>query len=207
MAPWLVRSSTSRVLRWISATSKPTRVYSTRTQSQRKCAASYYRGGTSRAVIFERRHLPTERSQWDDIFRRVIGSPDPASGRQLDGLGGGISSLSKICVVEPVVEDPSVDVNYTFVALGVRTDEVDYSSNCGNMSSAIGPFAVDNGLVKVEPGQSDCTVRIRNTNTGKIIHATFPLDVDGFAAADGDFAIDGVAGTASKIELAFLDPA
>ncbi|KAF2148664.1 DUF453 domain protein [Myriangium duriaei CBS 260.36] len=183
------------------------RQYSTKSSFvQRKCPASYYRGGTSRAVIFERKHLPENRLQWDDIFRAVIGSPDPNNGRQLDGFGGGISSLSKVCVVEPAT-DPSVDVDYTFAALGVRTDEVDYSSNCGNMSSAIGPFAVDNGLIKADQGQMECTVRIRNTNTGKVIHATFPLDGHGNVAVDGDFSIDGVAGTAPMIKLAFVDPA
>lgn len=205
MASAFIRRYT-RGLQSVSTPAKAGRGLSTFTHPQRKCPASYYRGGTSRAVIFERQHLPAERSQWDDVFRKVIGSPDAANGRQLDGLGGGISSLSKVCVVEPVTH-PDIDVDYTFAALGVRTDEVDYSSNCGNMSSAIGPFAVNNGLVKVHPGQSECTVRVRNTNTGKIIHATFPLDEQGGAAADGDFAIDGVAGTASKIELAFLDPA
>jgi len=121
-------------------------------------------------------------------------------------MGGGISSLSKICVVEPV-EDGDVDVNYTFIAIGVRDDEVDYSSNCGNMTSAIGPFAVDAGLVSVKSGDAEATVRIRNTNTGKIIDATFPLDEDCKAETYGDFAIDGVAGTAARIELAFRDPA
>ncbi|GAM89496.1 hypothetical protein ANO11243_075350 [Dothideomycetidae sp. 11243] len=176
------------------------------TPRQLKTPASYYRGGTSRAVIFERRHLPEEKSRWDNIFRAVIGSPDPVNGRQLDGMGGGISSLSKVCVVEPSA-DPAADIDYTFAALGVRDDEVDYSSNCGNLSSAIGPFAVENGLVKPDLGQTQCTVRIKNTNTNKIIHATFPLDDHGSHAAHGDFTIDGVAGTASRIELAFLNPA
>jgi len=121
-------------------------------------------------------------------------------------MGGGISSLSKICVVEPAKDD-DIDVDYTFVAVGVRDDEVDYSSNCGNMTSAIGPFAVDTGLVTVEGGNAQATVRIRNTNTGKIIDATFPLDEDCKAETYGDFALDGVAGTAARIELAFRDPA
>lgn len=174
-------------------------------RTQLSAPASYYRGGTSRAVIFQRKHLPADRADWAHIFRKVIGSPDP-HGRQLDGMGGGVSSLSKICVVEPAADD-GVDVDYTFIAIGVRDDEVDYSSNCGNMTSAIGPFAIDSGLLPVQNGQQKTTVRIRNTNTGKIIDVTFPLDEEGKAETYGDFGIDGVAGTAARIELAFLDPA
>ncbi len=99
---------------------------------------------------------------------------------------------------------PDADVDYTFGAIGVKNPDVDYSSNCGNMTSAIGPFAVDNGLVKGEEG--DFTVRIHNTNTRKIIYSTFPV-VDGEAVASGTFEIDGVAGTAARIELAFINPA
>ena len=169
---------------------------------QHSLPATYYRGGTSRAVVFNQADLPP-RPQWDDIFRGVIGSPDPY-GRQLDGLGGGISSLSKVCVVGES-SHPDADVDYTFASLGVSNSDVDYSSNCGNMISAIGPFAIDQKLVS--PRTSDAaTVRIHNTNTGKIITATFPV-VDGEAASSGDFAIDGVAGTAARIQLDFVNPA
>ncbi|KAF5859207.1 hypothetical protein ETB97_003166 [Aspergillus alliaceus] len=178
---------------------------STLSKPQKSLPAAYYRGGTSRAVIFKREDLPTDRSAWDDIFRRVIGSPDP-NGRQLDGLGGGISSLSKICVVGKSTH-LDVDIDYTFISLGVKNAHVDYSSNCGNMISAIGPFAVDSRLFPVRSnGPEDVELRILNTNTGKVIRSRFPV-VDGEAAASGDFAIDGVAGTAAKIQLDFLDPA
>ncbi|PYI09511.1 DUF453-domain-containing protein [Aspergillus sclerotiicarbonarius CBS 121057] len=169
---------------------------------QHSLPAAYYRGGTSRAVIFNQAHLPP-RSEWDDIFRGVIGSPDPY-GRQLDGLGGGISSLSKVCVVGKSTH-PDADVDYTFVSLGVKNSDVDYSSNCGNMISAIGPFAIDQKLVSAQTPDS-ATVRIHNTNTGKIITASFPV-VDDEAASSGDFAIDGVAGTAARIQLDFINPA
>ncbi|KAF9890480.1 hypothetical protein FE257_005885 [Aspergillus nanangensis] len=170
---------------------------------QRSLPAAYYRGGTSRAVIFNQSDLPTNRASWDEIFRRVIGSPDP-HGRQLDGLGGGISSLSKICVVGPP-SHPDADVDYTFIAMGVKNSQVDYSSNCGNMISAIGPFAIDSQLVG-HTTNGDADLRIHNTNTGKIIRSRFPTE-DGEAASSGSFAIDGVAGTAAKIQLDFLDPA
>ncbi|KAL4890646.1 PrpF protein [Aspergillus ambiguus] len=172
---------------------------------QRSLPAAYYRGGTSRAVFFKQSDLPTDRASWDDIFRHVIGSPDP-NGRQLDGLGGGISSLSKICVVGPSTR-PDVDIDYTFVAVGVKDSQVDYSSNCGNMISAVGPFAVDSQLVPAQlDGSTEADLRIHNTNTGKIIRSRFPVE-DGEAASSGSFAIDGVAGTAAKIQLDFLDPA
>jgi 2-methylaconitate cis-trans-isomerase PrpF len=118
-------------------------------------------------------------------------------------MGGGISSLSKVCIVGPSTH-AEADVDYTFAAIGVKDLDVDYSSNCGNMTSAIGPFAVDSGLVEGRDGMA--TVRIHNTNTGKIIHSTFAV-VEGEAASSGTFAIDGVAGTAAKIELAFINPA
>ncbi|CEL09686.1 Putative Aspergillus niger contig An13c0060, genomic contig [Aspergillus calidoustus] len=172
--------------------------------SQNSLPAAYYRGGTSRAVFFNQADLPRNRTEWAPIFRGVIGSPDPY-GRQLDGLGGGISSLSKVCVVGAATH-PAADVDYTFAALGVKNDEVDFSSNCGNMVSAVGPYAVDAGLFDVHGEAESAVVRIHNTNTGKIIHATFPL-AEGEAAARGELAVDGVAGTAAPIKLDFIDPA
>lgn len=172
---------------------------------QHSLPAAYYRGGTSRAVFFKQDDLPADRKHWDSIFRGVIGSPDPY-GRQLDGLGGGISSLSKVCVVGKSTHR-GADVDYTFVSLGIKNADVDYSSNCGNMISAVGPFAVDSRLFPL--GQNNLgsvSVRIHNTNTGKIIQSSFPV-VDGEAAASGDFSIDGVAGTAARVQLDFIDPA
>lgn len=173
---------------------------------QNRLPAAYYRGGTSRAIFFRREDLPQDKKQWESIFLGCIGSPDPY-GRQLDGMGGGISSLSKVCVVGPSTR-PDADVDYTFVALGVRDAEVDYSSNCGNMSTAVGPFAVDSGMLDNVPSSGvheSITVRIHNTNTGKLIHASFPV-VDGEAAASGEFAMDGVAGTAARVRLDFVEP-
>ncbi|KAL4945517.1 hypothetical protein BDV06DRAFT_184470 [Aspergillus oleicola] len=183
---------------------------STKTHPQSSLPAAYYRGGTSRAVFFKTSDLPPSQVDWSPIFRGVIGSPDPY-GRQLDGLGGGISSLSKVCVVGPSAH-PDADVDYTFAALGIKNTDVDFSSNCGNMVSAVGPFAVDSRIFAAQSGGGDengggsATVRIHNTNTGKLIHATFPV-VDGEAASNGGLAIDGVAGTAAPIQLDFINPA
>lgn len=175
-------------------------------RKQHSLPAAYYRGGTSRAVFFRQEDLPKDRDEWAQPFLGVIGSPDP-NGRQLDGMGGGISSLSKICVVGRSSREDA-DVDYTFVSLGIKNTHVDYSSNCGNMSSAVGPFAVDSGMVAAPEGttEAEFTVRIHNTNTGKIIHAKFPV-ADGEAVAHGDFSIDGVSGTAAPIRLDFIRPA
>ncbi len=169
---------------------------------QARIPAVFMRGGTSKAVMFHARDLPRERDAWAPIFRAAIGADDP-SGRQLDGMGGGVSSLSKICVIGPPSR-PNADVDYTFAQIGVTDDTVDYAGNCGNMSSAIGPFAIDEGLVPV-PTDGRAVVRIHNTNTAKIIVARFPLE-GGEAAVDGSMSLDGVAGTGAPIRLEFLAP-
>jgi hypothetical protein len=164
--------------------------------------AVFMRGGTSKAVMFRADDLPARRDDWSPIFLEVMGSPDP-NGRQLDGMGGGISSLSKICIIGPPSR-PDADVDYTFAQIGVRDTFVDYGANCGNMSSAVGPFALEEGLVK-GPVDGEATIRIHNTNTSKIIVARFPVQ-GGTLAASGDMAIDGVAGEAAPIRLEFLAP-
>ena len=164
--------------------------------------ATFMRGGTSKAVVFKRRDLPADPKDWDAIFINVMGSPDP-SGRQLDGMGGGISSLSKICVVGPPSR-PDADIDYTFAQVSVRTATVDYSGNCGNMSSAMGPFAADEAMVDV-PADGEVMVRVHNTNTNKVIHARFAM-TRGVAEVAGDLAIDGVSGTGAPIKLEFRDP-
>ncbi|KAF2624136.1 DUF453-domain-containing protein, partial [Macroventuria anomochaeta] len=189
--------------------------------------AAYYRGGTSRAVFFQPQHLPQDRAQWPGIFRQTMGSGD-LFGRQLDGMGAGISSLSKVCLVEPygrrkgidAARDllqnvktrgdavDGIDVDYTFVGLGIENDEVDVAGNCGNMSSAIGPYAYNAGLLPPRvyaQGNGEVTVRIRNTNTGKLINATFDV-AGGQAAVVGNYTIDGVTGPGAKIKLDFERP-
>jgi len=163
--------------------------------------AVFMRGGTSKAVIFRAEDLPRDRDRWAPLFLGVIGSPD-ANGRQLDGMGGGVSSLSKVCVIGPPAR-PDADVDYTFAQVSISSATVDYSGNCGNMSSAVGPFAVDEGLVKI--AGAEAVVRIHNTNTQKLIVARFAMD-DGRAAVDGDFALPGVAGTGAPVRLEFLQP-
>ncbi|WP_413586718.1 2-methylaconitate cis-trans isomerase PrpF family protein [Bdellovibrio sp. HCB274] len=163
--------------------------------------ATYMRGGTSRALIFNESDLPADKKSWDAIFLSVLGSPD-SYGRQLNGMGGGVSSLSKVAIVRPSTR-PDADVDYTFAQVSVTEAKVDYKGNCGNISSAIGPFAVWQGMCKVT-GDEAC-VRIFNTNTQKIIHAFFPLKNSEPDLA-GEFSIPGVAGTGAAIRLEFQDP-
>ena len=168
---------------------------------QFRLPATFMRGGTSKALVFHARDLPADRALWPDIFRAAIGGNDPY-GRQLDGMGGGISSLSKVCVIAPSAREDA-DIDYTFFQLSPTTNSVDESSNCGNMSSAMGPFAVDEGLVPV--AGAEARVRIYNINTDKIIISRFKLD-DGLAAVDGEFPLPGVAGFGSAVSLDFLRP-
>lgn len=163
--------------------------------------AIFMRGGTSKAIMFDRRDLPQDRNEWDRIFLAAMGSPDP-SARQLDGMGGGITAVSKVCIVSPSERDDA-DVDYTFAQVAVRDAKVDYRSNCGNMSSAVGPFALELGMVAAKDGET--SVRIYNTNTDKIIHSTF-LAKDGVPEYSGDLMIPGVNGTASPIRLDFISP-
>lgn len=164
--------------------------------------AVFMRGGTSKAVVFDARDLPPDPAVCDAVFLAAMGSPDP-NGRQLDGMGGGISSLSKVCVVGPPTR-PDADVDYTFAQIGVKVPDVDYSANCGNMSSAMGPFAVEAGLVPPPP-DGIALVRIHNTNTRKIIHSRFPV-AGGLPVTEGDLAVDGVAGTGAPVKLEFREP-
>lgn len=126
--------------------------------------------------------------------------------RQIDGLGAGISSLSKICIVSPSTH-PLADIDYTFAAVGITSSDVDLSGNCGNMLSAIGPYAYNHSLVPPTL-ESKATVRIHNTNTSKIIHSTFPVTKDRKeAATGGGCSIAGAPGTGAEINLSFQDPA
>ena len=168
---------------------------------QLRLPATFMRGGTSNAIVFRAQDLPADRALWDEIFLAALGSPDPY-GRQLDGMGGGISSLSKVCVVGPPSR-PDADIDYTFAQVQVKDAKVDYTANCGNMSSAMGPFAIDEGLFKASG--KEAVVRVHNTNTKKIIRARFALD-ENLAAVDGELAIPGVAGTGAAVRLEFLEP-
>ncbi|ATW27403.1 2-methylaconitate cis-trans isomerase PrpF family protein [Candidatus Formimonas warabiya] len=159
-----------------------------------------YRGGTSKALVFRPEDLPEDADERDKVILAAYGSPDP---RQIDGMGGADSLTSKMAIIGKS-RRPDADVDYTFGQVSLFNATVDYSGNCGNISSAVGPYAVDEGLIPaVEPVT---TVRIFNTNTNKIIVAEVPVE-QGKPKVDGDFAIDGVPGTGARIVLNFLDSA
>jgi hypothetical protein len=169
---------------------------------QLRIPAVFMRGGTSRAIFFRDADLPSDPAVRGRIILAAMGSPD-SYGRQLDGMGGGISSLSKVAIIAPPGR-PDADVNYTFGQVSVTDALVDHTGNCGNISSAVGPYAIDEGLVPV-PREGEGKVRIHNTNTRKIILARVPVR-EGQAAVEGGFVLPGVSGTGARIALEFLDP-
>ncbi len=174
--------------------------------------AAFWRGGVCNALIFHKADLPKYRVAWQPIFAAAMGSPDPY-GRQLSGMGGGVSSLSKICIVSPSTRQDA-DVDFEFVQVVIKDGQLDLASNCGNMTAAIGPFSIDNGLVKKpiiksgsSPGPASCTIRIFNTNTRKVIHSTFSISGHPLKFHPGGaYEMAGVAGTASRICLSFISP-
>ncbi|MDL2226087.1 3-methylitaconate isomerase [Deltaproteobacteria bacterium OttesenSCG-928-M10] len=156
------------------------------------------RGGTSKGIYIKENQLPTDPAERDKTILAVFGSPDL---RQIDGLGGADPLTSKLAIIGPSSR-PDADVDYTFGQVSFKAPVVDYSGNCGNISAGVGPFAIDEGMVRaVEPVT---TVRIHNTNTGKLLIAEVPVK-DGLARVKGDCAIDGVPGTGAKIMLDFAD--
>lgn len=158
--------------------------------------------------------MPRDKADWNRVFLGLMGSPDAQYGRQLNGMGGGISSLSKICVVEPSHPGSGTHVDYTFVQVGIRDNKIDYSGNCGNLSAMIGVFALTElgipGLNETEAASSQLgsvTVRSLNTNTNKVVTTNFPVDASGNPKLDLDqIEMAGVPGKASAIQLNFVSP-
>jgi methylitaconate Delta-isomerase len=169
---------------------------------QHKIPAVFMRGGTSRAVFFREDVMaPYDQVIRDNIILTALGSPDP-DGRQIDGLGGGISSLSKAAIIGQSA-NPAYDVTFNFAQVDVKKPFVDWSGTCGNMSAAVGPFAIDEGLIPaVEPVTR---IRVLATNTGKSYIAHVPVR-EGQAEVEGDYLIDGVPGPGARIALEYLKP-
>jgi 2-methylaconitate cis-trans-isomerase PrpF len=174
----------------------------TRAGDQVGLRAVFMRGGASKALVFRSGDLPADPVLRDRLFLAAMGSPDPY-GRQLDGMGGGISSLSKVCIVGPSTR-PDADIDYVFGQVEVRRAEVDYNGRCGSMASAMGPFAVDEGLVSVAQ-DGEVAVRIHDVNVGRIIVSRFRVR-GGRAAVEGDYVVEGVAGTGAPVRMEFEDP-
>ncbi|MGD8835222.1 MAG: PrpF domain-containing protein [Desulfobacteraceae bacterium] len=168
---------------------------------QKRIPTVLMRGGTSKGLFFHDNHLPADHGVRSRVILAAFGSPDP-SRRQIDGVGGGVSTTSKVAIISPS-EQPDYDVVYNFGQVSLDRPMVDFKGNCGNISSAVGPFAVDEGLVKaVEP---ITRVRIHQKNTDKLITAEVPVKNGRFDHC-GDYAIAGVPGTHSRITLGFADP-
>lgn len=161
---------------------------------------SVMRGGTSKGIYILESDLPRDRGQWDKLFLRLMGSPDK---KQIDGLGGSQSVTSKIAVLRASSRSDA-DVDYTFAQVSVDKPLVSYKGNCGNISSGVGPFAIEKGLVQGMDGVT--TVRIFNTNTSKIIVSQVQTP-GGRVTYSGSCSIAGVPGTAAPIKLEFLEPA
>lgn len=177
---------------------------------QVKIPATYIRGGTSKGVFFRLQDLP-EQAQIpgparDALLLRVIGSPDPY-GKQIDGMGGATSSTSKTVILSRSIK-PEHDVDYLFGQVSIDKAFVDWSGNCGNLSAAVGSFAISSGLVDPAriPRNGIATVRIWQANIGKTIIAHVPV-TEGEVQETGDFELDGVTFPAAEVQLEFLDPA
>jgi len=177
---------------------------------QIKIPAAYMRGGTSKGVFFRLQDLPATAQvpgpARDALLMRVIGSPDPY-GKQIDGMGGATSSTSKTVILSKSARAEH-DVDYLFGQVSIDTSFVDWSGNCGNLSAAVGPFAISNGLVDPDriPVNGVCIVRIWQANIGKTIIAHVPI-TDGQVQETGDFELDGVTFPAAEVQLEFMDPA
>ncbi|WP_434707445.1 2-methylaconitate cis-trans isomerase PrpF [Vibrio parahaemolyticus] len=178
--------------------------------SQIKVPATYMRGGTSKGVFFNLDDLPAEAQvageARDKLFLRVIGSPDPY-GKQIDGMGGATSSTSKTVIVLRSSRDDH-DVDYLFGQVSIDKPFVDWSGNCGNLSAAVGPFAIHAGLIPQEriPENGIVTVRVWQVNISKTILVHVPI-VNGFVQETGEFELDGVTFPAAEIQVDFVDPA
>lgn len=160
------------------------------------------RGGTSKGCLFHKEDLPEDRSEWDEIFLQVMGSPDP---KQIDGMGGTVSSNNKIVVIWKSGL-PEVDIEYLVGQVIVGKKQVDYKSNCGNMTAAVPAYAVEEGMVAIQ--EPVTRVRMLNRNTEKYINVDVPIDpLTHSFAQDGDCEIAGVDGTAAELRVNFLNPA
>jgi probable AcnD-accessory protein PrpF len=179
-------------------------------EPQIKIPATYMRGGTSKGVFFRLQDLPARAqvpgAARDAFLMRVIGSPDPY-GKQIDGMGGATSSTSKTVIVSRSTR-PGHDVDYLFGQVSIDKPFVDWSGNCGNLSAAVGPFAIANGLVDPQrvPQDGSATIRIWQANIGKTIIAHVPI-TNGQVQETGGFELDGVTFPAAEVQLEFMDPA
>lgn len=171
---------------------------------RRKIPAVWLRAGTSKGIYLHRRDLPPDVEQWQPIISRIMGSYD-SDPKQLDGIGGATSTTSKCAIVSPSTR-PDADVDYTFVQVSIGSPKLDTTGNCGNIASGVGPFAVDEGLIMVRPGQRHVQIRVFNTNTQMILTETVAVDENGHFLEDGDCSLPGLFSRGSRVRMAFASP-
>ena len=170
--------------------------------------AAWVRGGSSNAVFYHEKDVPAEGPLRDRVLKRVMGTPDPI---QIDGLGGSKAVTSKIAIIRPSQRDDA-DIDYIFAQSGVDIDTIDYTANCGNISSGVGPFAIDEGLVQqfrkgrsLDPKLRTQEVRIFNTGTEKVLISHVPIDEDGYSVAAGEYTMAAVPGTGAPILMDYRE--
>ncbi|KAG9254453.1 PrpF protein-domain-containing protein [Emericellopsis atlantica] len=178
-----------------------------KTTPRRRCAlpCALMRAGTSKGMFIHRKDLPEDPAAWAPHLISAMGSRcnDP---KQLDGVGGGTSTTSKVAVVAKSTR-PDADVDFTFVQVAVGKEAIDVTGTCGNIVSGVAPFAVQEGLVRPEPGQTSMDVRVYSTNTDRIVVETVALDEHGEYQEDGTYTIPGVSTSGSEVRCNFVDPA
>jgi probable AcnD-accessory protein PrpF len=170
--------------------------------AQLRIPAVYMRGGTSKGIFLRPEDLPSDPAARDRVLLRIIGSPDPY-GKQIDGMGGATSSTSKVVLVSKSTR-PGCDVDYLFGQVKIDEPVIDWSGNCGNLTTAVGPFAIAEGLVSA-PRDGIAPVRIWQVNIGKRIVSHVPMRA-GQVVEEGDFELDGVTFPAAEVKLEFMDP-
>ena len=170
--------------------------------TQESVPAMVFRGGTTKGVYFQREDMPADESTWEDLLLDAFGSPDPM---QIDGIGGSHSTASKAMIVSPA-PDEAIDVRYRFGQVGVEKPVVDWGGNCGNLTFAIGPYALEEGIVNSDDLGDRVDLVLENVNTGNVVEQSVPIAADGSPEYSGDFKVYGVPGTGSRVRSRFVDP-
>lgn len=170
--------------------------------TQESLPATLFRGGTSKGVYFQRTDMPADTEAWDRLLLDAFGSPDPM---QIDGIGGSHSTTSKAMIVSAAADD-DVDVTYRYGQVAVEKPVVDWGGNCGNLTFAIGPYALEEGIVDPDVDGDRVELVLENANTGGIVEQSIPVTDDGAPRYAGDFKVYGVPGTGGRICSRFVDP-
>ncbi|KAL4867583.1 hypothetical protein BDV12DRAFT_186631 [Aspergillus spectabilis] len=197
-------TKTQRIARPNTSIMATEQITKTRRLTRHSLPCVLMRAGTSKGIFLHRKDLPASSADWAPHLVSALGSRgnDPL---QIDGVGGGTSTTSKVAVVS-LSQRADADIDWTFVQVAVGKESIDLTGNCGNMTAGVAPFAIQEGLVKPQPGQNKIDVRIYNTNTQRIVVETVAIDTSGDVEEDGDFFIPGVSNPGSEVKCKFVDP-